>query len=277
MSNHRNSGTNLAGIADRQRALFEAASEAEPNSIVGTSNLETQHYCEQKALFERREDDSADSRPDRLDRGKRQHNWLTAPSHATDANQYTLDDMWADIQNGDIGLTTPPFIYEISGIYLIGKPTFLRFQDGRPTQLTQVRGVTNDDYLDQVFPNERFRLWCYGSLLDRVGFDVSDLSLRYLKYPQSTFDVEKILNAELLLSNGSESVSIPLDDVGTSVYPKLLHQHPVEYEQDPEMGKKLRSFLALWRDGGDPDGANHWKQCQGCRFQEECTLALDPE
>ncbi|MBX0287964.1 hypothetical protein EGH22_16650 [Halomicroarcula sp. F28] len=217
------------------------------------------------------------TRPDRLDRGKRQHSWLTTPSHVTDPNQYAFEDMWADIQDGDVGLTTPPFIYDIGGIYVIGKPTFLRFNDGRPTELTQLRGVTNDDYLDQIFPNEWFRLWCYGSLLDRVGFDVSNLSIRFLKYPQSTFDAPKILNAELLISNNSESVSIPLDDVGNSVYPELLYQHPFKYEQDAEKGQTLRSFLALWRDGGEPSAANHWKQCQGCRFREECTLALQPE
>ncbi|WP_336337341.1 hypothetical protein [Haloarcula brevis] len=258
-------------IARHQLDLFESIKKGESDNVITLDTLETQRYCEQKAVFERAEG-SDEERPERLARAQEQHGELVAAMAKT-KQEYDLRDIWTDIEAGDISLLYPPLAHKIVGMIIVGRPTFLRFVDSQPTQLTLVRGVTKERYLDELFPNERFVLWCYASLLDRIGFDVSDLSARYLKYPQSKFDVVELSRAQMLVAvEEGDDIAIRLDDEST-IHPNI-RRHPLGYKRDPEQGKQLRQYAAFWRDGGDPTGANHWKQCAGCRFRNDCNLAL---
>jgi hypothetical protein len=259
-------------IGQDQLSLFDSLSEADANRIIPLSTLETQHYCEQKAEFQHGDRDSEQSLPNRLIRGREQHEQLVQTTGTND-EEYTLPDVWDDIQSGDAFLLYPPFALELVNMVLVGRPMFIRFVEGRPTQLTLVRGVTKEDYINRLFPNERFLLWCHANLLDRLGFDVSELSIRYLKYPQEKFDAVQVSRAQLFLATEEgDDITIQLDDSET-LHPDI-RRHPITYERDPELGKQLRSYVAFWRDGGNPSGANHWKQCMSCRFREQCNLAL---
>ncbi|MFD1589273.1 hypothetical protein ACFR9U_20035 [Halorientalis brevis] len=259
-------------IRRHQLDLLKALGEDTPDNVVSFDTLETQHYCEQKAVFERAERPTEENRPERLLRAQEQHNQLVEASANTD-EEYDVDDVWDDIEAGDVSLLYPPLVHEMVGMTLYARPTYLRFVDSHPTQLTLVRGVTKEGYLDQLFPNERFLLWCYGTLLDRIGFDVSDLSIRYLKYPQAKFDVVELSRAQMLVAvEDGDDISIQLDENAT-IHPNI-RRHPLEYERDPDRGKQLRDYVSFWRDGGDPTGASHWKQCASCRFRPECDLVL---
>lgn len=260
-------------IARNQLSLLDSLADEDTGRIIPLSLLDTQHYCEQKAQFQRAQGSDDESLPKRLVRGREQHSEL-AETTASNDDEYTLEDVWNDIQSGDVSLLYPPLAYELVNMVLVGRPMFLRFVDSQPSQLTLVRGVTKEAYTEQLFPNEEFLLWCHGNLLDRIGFDVSDLSIRYLKYPQSKFDPVEISRAQLLLAaEDGDEVSVKLDE-GSTLHPHI-RRHPISYERDSERGKQLRSYTAFWRDGGDnPDGANHWKQCVSCRFRSQCDLAL---
>ncbi|WP_255194695.1 hypothetical protein [Natronobeatus ordinarius] len=272
MAGDRTHSTPPTEIARHQLALFESISEDDRERIIPFSTLETQHYCEQKAQFERAEIPDEESLPERLIRAQEQHNELIETTGATD-DEYTLADAWDDIQADDVSLIYFPLAHEIVNMILVGRPTFLRFVDSQPVQLTLVRGVTKDRYLDQLFPNERFLLWCHGNLLDRIGFDVSDLSIRYLKYPQSKFNAVEVSRAQLLLAaEDGDDIAVKLNEKST-LHPNI-RQHTLAYEQDTQRGKQLRAYAAFWRDGSDPSGANHWKKCASCRFRSECDLAL---
>ncbi|ELZ88962.1 hypothetical protein C453_00925 [Haloferax elongans ATCC BAA-1513] len=272
MAGDRTHSTTPAKIARHQLALFESISEADLERIIPLSTIETQHYCEQKAQFERAETPDDESLPERLIRAQEQHNELVETTGTT-SGEYTLADAWDDIQSEDVSLLYPPLAHELVNMVLIGRPTFLRFVDGRPVQLTLVRGVTKDRYLEELFPNEQFLLWCHGNLLDRIGFDVSDLSIRYLKYSQSKFNAVEVSRAQLLLAGeDGDDVAIKLNEK-SPIHPNI-RQHPLAYERDTERGKQLRAYAAFWRDGGEPSGANHWKKCVSCRFNTECDLAL---
>lgn len=260
-------------IAQDQLSLFDSLSDADPDRILPLSMLETQHYCEQKAQFQRGQSWDDESLPERLVRGREQHSELAETTTTTD-DEYILPDAWDDIQSGDVSLIYPPFAHELVNMVLVGRPMFLRFTESQPSQLTLVRGVTKDSYTERLFPNEEFLLWCHGNLLDRIGFDVSDLSIRYLKYPQSKFDAVEVSRAQLLLAaEDGDDITVQLDE-DASLHPNI-RRHPITYERDTERGKQLRAYAAFWRDGGaDPDGANHWKQCASCRFRPQCDLAL---
>jgi len=259
-------------IAGHQLDLFERLSDDDIERIVPLSTLETQHYCEQKAQFARAEVPDEESLPERLVRAQAQHSKLVKTTGATD-DDYGLAEVWSDIQEGDVSLLYPPFAHEIVNMLLVGRPTFIRFADGLPTQLTLVRGVTKERYLDQLFPNEQFLLWCHGNLLDRIGFDVSELSIRYLKYPQSKFNAVEVSRAQMLLAaEDGDDITVQLDENST-LHPNI-RQHPLEYELDTQRGKQLRDYVAFWRDNGEPSGAGHWKQCASCRFRTDCDLAL---
>lgn len=272
MAGDRTHSTPPTEIARHQLALFESISEDDRERIIPFSTLETQHYCEQKAQFERAEIPDEESLPERLIRAQEQHNELIETTGTTDG-EYTLADAWDDIQADDVSLIYFPLAHEIVNMILVGRPTFLRFVDSQPVQLTLVRGVTKDQYLDQLFPNERFLLWCHGNLLDRIGFDVSDLSTRYLKYPQSKFNAVEVSRAQLLLAaEDGDDIAVKLNEKST-LHPNI-RQHTLAYERDIQRGRQLRAYAAFWRDGGEPSGANHWKKCVSCRFRSECDLAL---
>ncbi|MDF9747923.1 hypothetical protein [Natrinema salsiterrestre] len=265
--------TEPSEIAQDQLSLFDALSGDDAERIIPLSMLETQHYCEQKARFQRGSDWDEESLPARLVRGREQHSELAETTTSTD-NEYTLADAWDDIQSGDVSLIYPPFAHEFVNMVVVGRPMFLRFTESQPSQLTLVRGVTKEPYTERLFSNEEFLLWCHGNLLDRIGFDVSDLSIRYLKYPQSKFDAVEVSRAQLLLAaEDGDDITVQLDQ-NSSLHPNI-RRHPITYERDSERGKQLRAYAAFWRDDGDdPDGANHWKQCASCRFQPQCDLAL---
>jgi CRISPR/Cas system-associated exonuclease Cas4 (RecB family) len=263
----------ISEIADHQLEMLEALTEEDDERIVPLSTLETQHYCEQKALFERVMAPDDENRPDRLIRAQQQHTELVKTTVDETDDDYDIEDVWADIENGDVTLLNPPFVHELVNMLIVGRPWYIRFVESQPRQLTLVRGVTKERYLDQFFPNEQFLLWCYANLLDRIGFDVSDLSIRYLKYPQDKFNPVEVSRAQLLLATeDGDDVTIKLDDKDT-LHPNI-RQHPVDYERDSQRGKQLRDFVAFWRDGGNPQGANHWKKCASCRFHSACDLAL---
>lgn len=262
----------IKDIAKVQTELLKAIANGNSEDVVTLDTVETQHYCEQKAVFERNESPLDENRPERLSRAQEQHEKLVTIS-AKAGEEYGLSDAWNDIETGDASLMYFPLAHRIVGRTLLGRPTFIRFVDCQPSQLTLVRGVTKDRYLDQLFPNERFLLWCYGSILDRIGFDVSDLSIRYLKYPQSKFKVEEISRAQILVSaEDGDDIAVKLK--GESALHPHIRQHPYKYERDPDMGKQLRKYVALWRDNRSPTGANHWKQCVSCRFRPQCNLVL---
>lgn len=259
-------------IARDQLSIFDSLSDNDADRILPLSTVETQHYCEQKARFQREQGWDAESLPDHLVRGREQHRELVKTTGESDS-EYTLADAWDDIQSGDVSLLYPPFAHELVNMLLMGRPTFIRFVKSQPVQLTLVRGVTKEPYMERLFPNERFLLWCHATLLDRIGFDVSDLSIRYLKYPQSKFNAIEVSRAQLLLAaEEGDDITIQLDEDET-LHPNIRH-HPVTYERDTERGKQLRSYAAFWRDGGAPSGADHWKQCASCRFSPRCDLAL---
>lgn len=259
-------------IASHQLDVFGMISEDDIERIIPLSTLETQHYCEQKAQFERAEVPDEESLPERLVRAHEQHRELVNTTGDSD-DDYGLAEAWADIQEEDVSLLYPPFAHEIVNMILVGRPTFIRFVDSLPTQLTLVRGVTKEPYLDQLFPNERFLLWCHGNLLDRIGFDISELSIRYLKYPQSKFNAIEVSRAQMLLAaEEGDDITVQLDN-NSALHPNI-RQHPIEYERDTQRGKQLRDYAAFWRDNGEPSGADHWKQCAGCRFRTGCDLAL---
>lgn len=260
-------------IAQDQLSLFDSLSDADAERILPLSMLETQHYCEQKAQFQRDQGWDEESLPERLVRGREQHSELAETTTTTD-DEYTLPDAWDDIQSGDVSLIYPPFAHQLVNMVLVGRPMFLRFTESQPSQLTLVRGVTKEQYTERLFSNEEFLLWCHGNLLDRIGFDVSDLSIRYLKYPQSKFDAVEVSRAQLLLAaEDGDDITVQLDE-DSSLHPNI-RRHPITYERDTERGKQLRAYAAFWRDDSDdPDGANHWKQCASCRFRAQCDLAL---
>lgn len=259
-------------IASHQLTLLKQASDEDDNRVIPLSTIETQHYCEQKARFEWDEVPDKETYPERLILAQEQHGELIETT-ATRDEGYELEDVWGDISGGDVSLLYPPFAHEIVNVILVGRPTFIRFVDRRPSQLTLVRGVTKEAYLDRLFPNERFLLWCHGNLLDRIGFDVSALSIRYLKYPQSKFNAVEVSRAQMLLAaEDGDDITVRLD-AKTPLHPNIRH-HPLDYEQDSKRGKRLRQYAAFWRDGGEPTGAKHWKQCASCRFRSNCSLAL---
>ncbi|WP_284011872.1 hypothetical protein [Haloarcula pelagica] len=258
-------------IARHQLNFLETLQEDEPEHVITLDTLETQRYCEQKAVFERQAGPD-EKRPDRIIRAQEQHGKLVAEMAGTE-EEYHLTDVWDDIIAGDVSLLYPPLFFKLIGVIIYGRPTYLRFIDSQPTQLTLVRGVTKKRYLDELFPSERFLLWCYCTILDRIGFSVSDLSARYLKYPQDEFNVVEVSRAQMLVAvEDGDDIAIQLDDDST-VHPNI-RRHPIEYKRDSETGKQLREYVAFWRDGGEPTGAGHWKQCAGCRFNPECDLAL---
>jgi len=262
----------IGEIARQQLDLLENINERDQENVVTLATLETQRYCEQKAVFERKENPDGQNRPQRLIRAREQHSQLIDATANTD-DEYDIRDVWADIEAGDASLLYPPLVHKIVGMSLLGRPTFLRFVESQPTQLTLVRGVTKDRYLEELFPNERFLLWCYGTILDRIGFNVSDLSIRYLKYPQSKFNVVEVSRAQMLVAvEDGDDIAIQLDE-GSTIHPNI-RRHPIDYERDPDRGRQLRDYVSFWRDGGEATGANHWKQCAGCRFQSDCDLAL---
>ena len=82
-------------IARHQLALFESLSDDDRERIIPFSTLETQHYCEQKAQFERTEIPDEESRPQRLIRAQEQHNELIETAGTTE-DEYTLADAWDD-------------------------------------------------------------------------------------------------------------------------------------------------------------------------------------
>lgn len=263
----------ISEIVRHQLNILDTITEDDSERIVPLSTLETQYYCEQKAQFQRAVTPEEDSLPERLIRAQKQHNQLVQTTVGKPDDEYDIEDMWADIEAGDVSLVYPPFVHELVNMLVAGRPTYIRFVDSRPTQLTLVRGVTRDRYLNEFFPNEQFLLWCHANLLDRIGFDVSDLSIRYLKYPQDKFNPVEVNRAQLLLAaEDGDDVTVTLDEKST-IHPNI-RQHPLDYERDLQRGKQLRDFVAFWRDGGDPQGANHWKKCASCRFRAACDLAL---
>lgn len=263
----------ISEIARHQLDIIDTITEDDNERIVPLSTLETQHYCEQKAKFERAVESDEDARPERLVRAQEQHIELAQTTVGDTDEEYGLEDVWADIEAGDVSLLHPPFVHELVNMLVAGRPWYIRFVESQPTQLTLVRGVTKDRYLDQFFPNEQFLLWCHANLLDRIGFDVSDLSIRYLKYPQDKFNPIEVSRAQLLLATeDGDDVTVTLNEKST-IHPNI-RQHPLNYARDSQRGKQLRDFVAFWRDGGDPQGADHWKKCASCRFRPACNLAL---
>lgn len=273
MAGNRPHSKPISEIARHQLEILDTITEDNIERIVPLSTLETQHYCEQKAKFERAVEAGEDSRPERLVRAQEQHTELAQTTVGDTDEEYGLEDVWTDIEAGEVSLLHPPFVHELVNMFVAGRPWYIRFVESQPTQLTLVRGVTKDRYLDQFFPNEQFLLWCHANLLDRIGFDVSDLSIRYLKYPQDKFNPVEVSRAQLLLATeDGDDVTVTLNEKST-IHPNI-RQHPLDYERDSQRGKQLRDFVAFWRDGGDPQGANHWKKCASCRFRSACNLAL---
>jgi hypothetical protein len=138
MAGDRGQLKSVSEIATHQLDILGSITEEESERVVPLSTLETQHYCEQKALFERDLGPDEDNRPERLIRAQKQHTALVQTTVGDPNDEYGVEDVWADIEAGDVSLLHPPFVHELVNMLVAGRPWYIRFADSQPVQLTLV-------------------------------------------------------------------------------------------------------------------------------------------
>lgn len=112
----------VSEIACDQLGILDTITEDDSERIVPLSTLETQHYCERKVQFERAMDPEEDTLPDRLILAQKQHTKLVQTTVGDTDEEYRLEDVWADIKDGDISLLHPPFVHELVQMLVMGRP-----------------------------------------------------------------------------------------------------------------------------------------------------------
>ncbi len=122
-----------------------------------------------------------------------------------------MEEVWNELVEGGSGAYRGlhPVMYR-KGVYIYGCPHLVTFEDFRPTSVVRLRG-TQDKYLNrpQPFANQLIGPWLTCRMLDRGGFDVSDLSFIHLRYDREKIDVDRLTNLSQLEQSAIAQSGLP--------------------------------------------------------------------
>jgi len=233
-------------------------------------------YCEQQAVFERASDEPK----------------AASVEQAATVNQAAADSIPADSippevndqllkQEGHGAYTNYHPTLERNGLWIRCFPDLFAFADRKPQFSVRLRGTT-ERYLYSSFENREYPSWLTCRVMDRLGFDTSNLQYAIIRYDRDYYHQDEsssdsaakpttaalLGTLEIKFANGQfdqiRDALVEFDHIDLDVY---------DYQRS-KFTDHLYRHVQIWKGEVEPQGADVRGKCKSCEFSDDCQLSL---
>jgi len=227
-------------------------------SIVPTSGIAGQYYCEQKVEMEYVH---GDIETEAKLEGEMLHEKLIRMSKTT------LDDIISGIKKRKILVARFPIFAKFSGLILSGIPDAMVFIRGLPAYLIELKTTKGDT--SRLWKDHLVQVRVYGLILEEIGFDCSRLKLvvvriqRQGNIPENY--KESFLRAVISELLHSEQTFATKTEKSTT--------HLVNYTRQDAI-TEVNWAEAYWLSKREPIPTRNAAKCRACEFGQMCPRSL---
>jgi hypothetical protein len=262
--------TDFASAVEKQKALWVASRELIDEIgddvytrtgtpvIVADEIIGSHAFDEAKAERERRTDAEPPERAQTVAEVNRTTGDVL-PGENLDGQTAAWDDL-LDRGTGVYRGIHP--VMERKGVYVIGCPHLLRFEDERPTEVVRLRGTKYVER-DEPFESQLVGPWLTCRILQRGRFNVKDLSFTLLRYDRREHPDLNRTRILTQLRHGLETDgTINLDDVqvdvtdATGAFPDFqvnTYEYDSRFTHDStDFPARLKRSIDIFRGEVDP-------------------------
>lgn len=228
-------------------------------SMVPTSSIAAQYYCEQKVEMEYLH---GEIETEAKTEGERLHEELIQMTKTTRAN------LIKSIRRKKILVASFPIYAKLTQLLVVGVPDAVVFLRGAPTHLIELKTTKGDTSI--LWKDQLLQAQVYGLILDEMGFDCSKLKLVVLRIRRgnglSDESKERFLNESIRqLLNGLDKTTTSKVDGSTT--------HIVDYSKH-DVVPELNWAQAYWMSQREPTPSQSVAKCRVCEFSEMCPHSL---
>jgi predicted RecB family nuclease len=228
-------------------------------SIVPTSGIAEQFYCEQKVEMEYIH---GEIETEAKTEGERLHEQLIQMTKTTRA------DLITSIKREKVLVASFPIYAKYAGLVIVGVPDAVVFLKGIPSHLIELKTTKGDTSV--LWRDQLLQAQVYGLILDEMGFDCSKLKLVVLRVRRqngfSDESKERFLNESIReLLNGLDKTTTNKAD-GSTI-------NIVSYSKQ-DMLSEFNWAQGYWLSQRGPQPSQSIAKCRVCEFSEMCPQSL---
>lgn len=150
----------------------------------------------------------------------------------------------------------------VGKLRIVGKPDAIVFENAKPIYVIEIKTVLKNP--KEVWLDEVVQARIYGLLLDRMGFDCSNLKIVVAKVIQNVIDAERMLH-DIINDLG-------VHDEG-SYHIKNRSLHCFEYAK-ATAEKDVLKMQDYWTNKRAPLQTNWTSRCRVCGYRDICPRSL---
>lgn len=250
------------GIWKRQREFLESGKHDLRHGVswAGVSNLVGQFYCEYKVENSFK---LGEITTETKDEGTTFHDELMPQEPITREAFVEL-----------VSQSRPTFaVLKVWGrlgeVGLIGEPDHIVWSRAKPRWLVELKTTVRGDPAT-LWPDQRAQAVIYGALLEKMGFDCSELRLAVIRLRARELSGEERRDWIRLVSEGLESGRV--DELESQHRGKMkvhLLRHDVA-----EAESTVRGFQDYWLMKREPTSSTSPNKCRACEYNHACSRSL---
>ena len=154
------------------------------------------------------------------------------------------------------------------GLKVVGVPDHIVWSDGRPLWVVELKTTKGDP--NPLWEDQENQVRVYGLLLDRMGFDCSDMRLALVRLKSGELGEEEKRDWILRVSKALVEDRIAALE---SEYRGLMKVHLLEHE----VGKAERAVVSqagYWLGEREPTSSTSVGKCRACEYNSVCPKTL---
>lgn len=160
---------------------------------------------------------------------------------------------------------------QLGDIQVIGMPDHIVWNDEKPRWLVELKTTSREP--TTLWPDQRAQVIIYGALLEKMGFDCSDLQLAVVRLrAKELSDEEKMLWVMLVSKHLAEGRIEELEVLHQGKMKAYLLKHDVA-----EAEATVRQMQDYWLMRREPFSSTSLNKCLACEYHDDCPKSLTSE
>ena len=156
----------------------------------------------------------------------------------------------------------------LADIRMIGMPDHIIWSEGRPRWLVELKTTSRDP--TPLWDDQRAQLMIYGALLDKMGFDCSNLKMAIVRLKAGELTEDERREWLIMVSKYLESGQIQDLEAKNE---GLMKVHVVKHDV-AETEALVRSMQDYWLGRREPTSSTSVNKCKVCEYHAVCTKSL---
>ena len=227
-------------------------------SMVPTSGIAGQYYCEQKVEMEYLH---GEIETEAKTEGEILHKQMIQMTKTT------LGNLIKNIKKRKILVASFPIFARFSGLVIAGVPDAVVFLKGTPMYLIELKTTKGDT--SRLWKDQLVQVGTYGLILEEMGFDCSKLKLVVIRIRRqeelSAQYKQNLMRTSItdLLKGGQKTMTSKSEST----------THVIDYDMQ-DVITDLKWAEAYWLSQREPIPTQNIARCRSCEFNDVCPYSL---